>query len=223
VPLRLSVEPTTPVRRWRCRTSGTRKCTAGVSPLPRTRPQGTTAYGLPVHTGLQRLDGGGGLGFGSGAFSAEGIDNGPHGNLNPTSGDTSRSSNLTGSIVDRWREERRASDIVRLRQRYDLELIGGSTRTTSPSAASCSPLPCPAASRREEESWQTQYVTYAQGLHAKDADPEGYDPFEVGGAPKSTRACSKPDDWDYHITHGTNRPQGSAAKRSRGARRGQRA
>ncbi len=27
-------------------------------------------------------------------------------------------------IVDRWREERRASDIVRLRQRYDLKLVG---------------------------------------------------------------------------------------------------
>jgi hypothetical protein len=88
------------------------------------------AYGYQFTQGYSG-GGGGGLGFGSGAFSGEGIDNGPGGNLNPTSGDTSRSSNLTGSIVDRWREERRASDVVRLRQRYDLELIGLDTNNKS--------------------------------------------------------------------------------------------
>jgi len=46
----------------------------------------------------------------------------------------------------------------------------------------------------------TQYVTYAQGLHAKDADPEGYDPFEVGA--EVNKGMFEPDDWDYHITHG---------------------
>jgi hypothetical protein len=69
--------------------------------------------------------GAGSLAFGSGAFSGESIPNGARGDaLNPTSGDTSRSSNLAGGIVDRWREDRRASDIIRFRQRYDLELIG---------------------------------------------------------------------------------------------------
>jgi hypothetical protein len=68
--------------------------------------------------------GGGGLGFGSGAFSGEGVPNGPHGTLNPSDSTTGRASNLTGGIVDRWREERRASDVLRFRQRYDLELIG---------------------------------------------------------------------------------------------------
>jgi hypothetical protein len=81
------------------------------------------AYGYQFTWGFSR-GGAGGLGLGSGAFSGEGIDNGPGGNLNPTTGDSSRASNLQGSIVDRWREERRASDVVRLRQRYDLELIG---------------------------------------------------------------------------------------------------
>jgi hypothetical protein len=80
------------------------------------------AYGYQFTQGYS--GGGGGLSFGSGAFSGEGIDNGPGGTLNPTTGDTGRATNLQGSIVDRWREERRASDIVRLRQRYDLELIG---------------------------------------------------------------------------------------------------
>ena len=68
--------------------------------------------------------GAGGLGLGSGAFSGEGIDNGPGGTLNPSSPGNGRASNLAGGIVDRWREERRASDVVRFRQRYDLELIG---------------------------------------------------------------------------------------------------
>jgi hypothetical protein len=76
--------------------------------------------------------GAGGLGFGSGAFSGEGIPNGGSGDaLNPTSGDQSRASNLSGGIVDRWREERRASDIIRFRQRYDLELIGLDTNNKS--------------------------------------------------------------------------------------------
>lgn len=34
-------------------------------------------------------------------------------------------------IIDRWREERRASDIVRLRQRYDLKLVGLDTNGKS--------------------------------------------------------------------------------------------
>src|ERR1700746_3892 len=75
--------------------------------------------------------GGGGLGLGSGAVSGEGIDNGPGGTLNPSSPGSSRSSNLAGGIVDRWREERRASDVVRFRQRYDLELIGLDTNNKS--------------------------------------------------------------------------------------------
>jgi hypothetical protein len=68
--------------------------------------------------------GGGGLGFGSGAFSGQGIPNGPQGTpLNPAM-DGGTDNALGGGIVDRWREERRASDIIRFRQRYDLEFIG---------------------------------------------------------------------------------------------------
>jgi hypothetical protein len=74
--------------------------------------------------------GAGGMGFGSGAFSGEGIPNGPT-VLNPSDSGDGRSSNLTGGIVDRWREERRASDLVRFRQRYDLELIGLDTNNKS--------------------------------------------------------------------------------------------
>jgi hypothetical protein len=72
--------------------------------------------------------GGAGLGFGTGAFSGQNVPDGggPTGTaLNPTNPDTGSTDNaLMGGIVDRWREERRASDIVRFRQRYDLELIG---------------------------------------------------------------------------------------------------
>jgi hypothetical protein len=69
--------------------------------------------------------GGGGLGFGSGAFSGQGInDGGTPSTLNPSSEAGGAQSNLQGGIVDRWREERRASDVIRFRQRYDLELIG---------------------------------------------------------------------------------------------------
>jgi hypothetical protein len=68
--------------------------------------------------------GGGGLGMGSGAFSGQGIDaGGNNNNLNPTNVDGTDNA-LGGGIVDRWREERRASDVIRFRQRYDLELIG---------------------------------------------------------------------------------------------------
>jgi hypothetical protein len=68
--------------------------------------------------------GAGGLGFGSGAFSGQGIPNGGSGTtLNPAQG-TGTDNALGGGIVDRWREERRASDVIRFRQRYDLELIG---------------------------------------------------------------------------------------------------
>jgi hypothetical protein len=34
-------------------------------------------------------------------------------------------------IVDRWREERRASDVIRTRRRYDLKLIGKDTNGKS--------------------------------------------------------------------------------------------
>jgi hypothetical protein len=79
--------------------------------------------------------GAGGLGFGSGAFSGQGIDDGANGvtGLSPADfGNTGMTDNaLGGGIVDRWREERRASDIVRFRQRYDLELIGLDTNNKS--------------------------------------------------------------------------------------------
>jgi hypothetical protein len=76
--------------------------------------------------------GGGGLGFGSGAFSGEGIDPTGPSTLNPsTEAGGGRGSNLQGGIVDRWREERRASDVIRFRQRYDLELIGLDTNGKS--------------------------------------------------------------------------------------------
>jgi hypothetical protein len=69
--------------------------------------------------------GGGGIGYGSGAFSGQGIPNGSGPDtLNPSTGGPGDNGNLTGGIVDRWREERRASDVIRFRQRYDLELIG---------------------------------------------------------------------------------------------------
>jgi hypothetical protein len=69
--------------------------------------------------------GAGGLGFGSGAFSGQGlgISSMPGTTLNPTS-PAGTDNALGGGIVDRWREERRASDIIRFRQRYDLEFIG---------------------------------------------------------------------------------------------------
>ena len=76
--------------------------------------------------------GAGGLGFGSGAFSGQGLGiNAQDGTaLNPTSpADTDNA--LGGGIVDRWREERRASDVIRFRQRYDLELIGVDTNNKS--------------------------------------------------------------------------------------------
>jgi|SRR5215469_11074959 len=75
--------------------------------------------------------GAGGLGFGSGAFSGEGIDSAGPTTLNPSSEANGRQSNLGGGIVDRWREERRASDVIRFRQRYDLELIGLDTNGKS--------------------------------------------------------------------------------------------
>jgi hypothetical protein len=71
--------------------------------------------------------GGGGLGFGSGAFSGQGIDDGTGMTgtaLNPTDDTAGTDNMLGGGIVDRWREERRASDVIRFRQRYDLKLIG---------------------------------------------------------------------------------------------------
>jgi hypothetical protein len=71
--------------------------------------------------------GGGSLGFGSGAFSGQGINDGQglRGTaLNPTDDTMGTDNALGGGIVDRWREERRASDVIRFRQRYDLELIG---------------------------------------------------------------------------------------------------
>src|SRR5260370_31897004 len=69
--------------------------------------------------------GAGGMGFGSGAFSGEGIDPTPPSTLNPSSeAGGGRAINLVGGIVDRWRAERRAADIIRFRQRYDLALIG---------------------------------------------------------------------------------------------------
>jgi len=71
--------------------------------------------------------GAGGLGFGSGAFSGQGIADGQGMNgtaLNPTTDSMGTDNALGGGIVDRWREERRASDVIRFRQRYDLELIG---------------------------------------------------------------------------------------------------
>lgn len=37
----------------------------------------------------------------------------------------------TSQIVDRWREERRASDVIRTRRRYDLKLIGVDTNSKS--------------------------------------------------------------------------------------------
>jgi len=71
--------------------------------------------------------GGGSLGFGSGAFSGQGINDGQGMNgtsLNPTDDSMGTDNALMGGVVDRWREERRASDVVRFRQRYDLEFIG---------------------------------------------------------------------------------------------------
>jgi hypothetical protein len=76
--------------------------------------------------------GAGGLGFGSGAFSGQGIGGNMDGTaLNPTTGGTGTDNALGGGIVDRWREERRASDVIRFRQRYDLELIGLDTNNKS--------------------------------------------------------------------------------------------
>jgi hypothetical protein len=78
--------------------------------------------------------GGGGLGFGSGAFSGQGINDGSGLTgtaLNPTDDTAGTDNALGGGIVDRWREERRASDVIRFRQRYDLELIGLDTNNKS--------------------------------------------------------------------------------------------
>jgi hypothetical protein len=89
------------------------------------------AYQFTWGFGAGGEGGGGNLGFGSGAFSGQGLGvNSPQGPLNPTS-DMGTDNALMGGIVDRWREQRRASDIVRFRQRYDLELIGLDTNNKS--------------------------------------------------------------------------------------------
>jgi hypothetical protein len=83
------------------------------------------AFGYQFVWGFGGQGGGAGMGFGSGSFSGQGIENGLGQNaLNPSTGSAGDNGNLSGGIVDRWREERRASDLLRFRQRYDLELIG---------------------------------------------------------------------------------------------------